>query len=971
MTPDQSSSDRNPVELLAEEFISRRRSGQYPSVTEYAEKYPDHADEIRDVFPTMMMMEQMKPPGQADELSSQTKLERIGDFRIIREVGRGGMGVVYEAVQESLGRHVALKVLSNRSLHNPKRLQRFNREAHAAAKLHHTNIVPVFGAGEQDDQHYLVMQFISGQGLDKVLSALRSQLSLPVDDDGPQWIDSETLLDDRSNPDAIAACKLARSLMSSVEPVPVQIAVTTTTDELALTQAAEAPTEERAADITADSVSNSEADLPYPIFPKAPGAVYWQNISELAHQAADALDHAHTHGTYHRDIKPANLLLDGDGTVWIADFGLAKLSSGDDLTNSGDIVGTLAYMAPEQFDGKADHRSDIYGLGLTLYELATLRPAFSDIDRAKLIRKVTESSPPSPRKVNPRIPRDLETIILKAIAKEPSGRYQNSREFADDLLCFVEDRPIQARRSTPVERLWRWCRRNRAIASLSALAISMLLLAAVVASVGYWQVRIAYNTTSDALKGESEQRRTAERERERAERTLDVAIDVLDQVFDQVAPQRFSTSLETGLDDESVMEATELNPAVSEQNVEMLKSLLQFYDRFASEEQAAASVRFKSGRAYRRVGEIQGRLSRHEDAIRAYERSSLVLSSLVSEFPDNLEYRRELVRAFNGLGVSKRHLRDFSDAVDAHQEATELLDADVVSDSAARVHAYLQAETLNELGMAKLMSFRRSDAEGAFQEAISKLDGLLIEDSGGADYRMAKARVLGNLARVQMFSGRWDEGRETMRTSRTMMEDLVRDYPDVARYTYDLVDRYLAMSLRGRGISEDRRAQIDEAMRLSNELVTLHPDVPEYQILRSRSLLVHGRILEKDGLRDEAEADLRESVSVLKTLVYKFPSVTSYYFELAISGRRLGQVLTESGDLAEARLVQEESVENLHLVVQAQPQSRSARWMLSRQYQSLSETLALLGESSLAEESAMQADLIRSQLQRRPESQDN
>ncbi len=175
-----SSADRNPVEQLAEEFIERHRRGERPSLTEYTPKYPDWAAEIRELFPALMVMEQLKPaagdhtgPYLAD--ASPSHPERLGDYRILREVGRGGMGVVYKAEQESRGRHVALKLLPASALLDAQRLQRFQREARAAARRHHTNIVPVFGVGEAEGLHYYVMQFIPGLGLHEVLEELKRQ----------------------------------------------------------------------------------------------------------------------------------------------------------------------------------------------------------------------------------------------------------------------------------------------------------------------------------------------------------------------------------------------------------------------------------------------------------------------------------------------------------------------------------------------------------------------------------------------------------------------------------------------------------------------------------------------------------------------------------------------------------------------------------------------------------------------------
>src|SRR5262249_2538194 len=175
-----SSSDQNTVDRLAEEFVARHRRGEHPDLAEYTDRFPQHAEAIRDLFPALVLIEQVKPDtgdqtgtyaGAAEP--GRRWLERLGDFRILREVGSGGMGVVYEAEQESLGRRVALKVLPGHALLDPRQLARFHREARAAAKLHHTNIVPVFGVGEQEGLHYYVIQFIPGQSLDAVLEELR------------------------------------------------------------------------------------------------------------------------------------------------------------------------------------------------------------------------------------------------------------------------------------------------------------------------------------------------------------------------------------------------------------------------------------------------------------------------------------------------------------------------------------------------------------------------------------------------------------------------------------------------------------------------------------------------------------------------------------------------------------------------------------------------------------------------------
>ena len=257
----------------------------------------------------------------------------------------------------------------------------------------------------------------------------------------------------------VSAADVARSLLTGrFEPAGDQ---TVPPDE---TPSVSPPTE-----AVSDAVSSSSLSLPgVPPRGKSKRQSYWQGVARIGHQVADALAYAHGQGIVHRDIKPSNLLLDTKGTVWVADFGLAKAEDQQDLTHTGDILGTLRYMPPEAFGGKADSRGDIYSLGLTLYEMLAFRPAFDERDRGQLVKQVTTEEPPRLKKLNPEVPRDLETIVQKAIERDPAHRYASASELADDLRRFVDDEPIQARRASIAERLARWGRRNPAVASLAA-----------------------------------------------------------------------------------------------------------------------------------------------------------------------------------------------------------------------------------------------------------------------------------------------------------------------------------------------------------------------------------------------------------------------------------------------------------------------------------------------------------------------
>jgi WD40 repeat protein/serine/threonine protein kinase/tetratricopeptide (TPR) repeat protein len=487
-----STGDRDPIEMLADSFLARFRHGERPSVEEYAAKYPELADQIRELLPALVMLEQEKSvagvvdgagiiPGSETAAASATP-RQLGDYVILREIGRGGMGVVYESVQQSLGRHVALKVLPRQSLAGSSQLARFRLEARAAARLHHTNIVPVFGVGECDGVHYYAMQFIQGQGLDVVIDALRALRS-----GGPALGETGSKsLGTAGRDDHTLTAALTSALLTGQFAAPEPEA-TIAPESTATVSAASKPLT-WAPDVPAGSgpsapvngTPSTDPGCSAELSSSEAGAPYYRSVARVGVQVAEALAHAHGQGILHRDIKPSNLLLDSNGTVWVTDFGLAKAEGGEELTNTGDIVGTVRYMAPERFEGWSDPRSDVYALGATLYELATLCPPFRESDRLKLIEQVLHEEPAPPRKLDRRIPRDLETIVLKALAKEPGQRYTSAEQMAEDLRRFAADRPILARRFSTAERAWRWCRRNPVLAGAVGTVATALVAVAVV-----------------------------------------------------------------------------------------------------------------------------------------------------------------------------------------------------------------------------------------------------------------------------------------------------------------------------------------------------------------------------------------------------------------------------------------------------------------------------------------------------------
>ena len=415
----ESTSGPDLFNMLADEFAERYRRGERPLPQRVHREIPGARRADRRAVPGPGRDGTVRQRGRpGDRAASAARPgtagpipERLGDYRILREIARGGMGIVYEAVQESLGRHVALKVLPQHRLADPNQLERFQREARAAAMLHHTNIVPVFGVGEHDGVHYYAMQYIQGQGLDAVLAEVKrlrgsnprepAPSSVPGDDPGwrPAWRSSWC----PGGSQARAAAPAETVSADGIAPAGSRQGFG---DDLR--GAGPGPA------LSASAILGQS------------GSPYYRSVARLGVQAAEALAYAHHHKLLHRDIKPSNLLLDLQGTIWVTDFGLVKAEGTDAPDPNRRHRGHTAVHGSRAVPRPGRCAFDVYALGLTLYEMLTLEPAFAADQRSCSIDKILHEEPAKPRQIDPRIPRDLETIALKAIAKEPSDRYRTA-----------------------------------------------------------------------------------------------------------------------------------------------------------------------------------------------------------------------------------------------------------------------------------------------------------------------------------------------------------------------------------------------------------------------------------------------------------------------------------------------------------------------------------------------------------------
>ncbi len=523
-------------------------------------------------------------------VAESSQLGQIGEFRLLREIGRGGMGVVYEAHQISLNRRVALKVLPFVAAVDAKQLQRFQNEAQAAAQLHHTNIVPVFAVGSDRGVHYYAMQFIEGQSLAAIIEQLRDQ---PILAQAPPAGDAHVV------PEALSPGVGHDEPTGPYPPLPLASSVA----------------HRETVSVPAGAISTDRSA-------KRPTFFRW--VAQLGAKAAEALEHAHQLGVVHRDIKPANLLVDTRGELWITDFGLALFQSGAGLTMTGELLGTLRYMSPEQAwakPGQVDHRTDIYSLGITLYELLTLRPVFNGQDRQELLHQIASDEPELLRNLDKTIPVELETIVLKAIAKSPSERYASAQELADDLQRFLEHKPILARRPTLREKATKWARRHRPVVVSAIVLMLITMIGSVISMVliaqEHAETKAAYERERLKAEEASEQRARADANFQQARRAVDF--------FTQLAEDELARK-----------------PESQREGRKFLEGALEYYQEFIDQRHDDPSLRAELAASYAHVATILNELGATPDALRKFDEARVMHEKLVQSNPAVREFKEGL-----------------------------------------------------------------------------------------------------------------------------------------------------------------------------------------------------------------------------------------------------------------------------------------------------------------------------------------
>jgi len=796
------------------------------------EAHPELAAEIQSMASSLNLLHhatsQMRP-----ELADQqpaTGAKRLGDFEIDGEIGRGGMGVVYAARQISLQRKVALKVLPFAAMWDQKQIARFRNEALAAAQLHHPNIVPVFAVGEERGVHFYAMQYIDGRSLDQVVRELPTTNAIP--------------------PTAAATTALGHT-----------------------TQTYSSPSHDKITQHLSTQHSHDQAR-------------FCQAIAQLGQQAARALHHAHEYGVVHRDIKPSNLMVDGRAKLWITDFGLARVQNSPGVTMTGDVVGTLRYMSPEQAAGQhalVDARTDLYSLGATLYELLTLQPAFPGEDRHAVLRDIEAQEPPSPRTINPAIPVDLETIVLQAMSKSRDSRYVTAAALADDLDRFLAGRPTLAQRPTLIDRTTKWMRRHRNMVAMAATFLVMLTLGSTVAAI---KISREQERTITALAA-------SERNLTRAQRHFAQARQVVDRFGIQLADQLQET------------------PGTELLRQQLLVETLKYYRDFAQHIDGQLDVQDQLAMTHLKTGVVTAKLGANRRAMAEYQaaqrllqqlleqdptnsqvKSQLALSrnnmallfaaagdrdsarreydlaivdqrQLVAESPANFDYTSQLAESHLNLGTLLGQTGENQAATESLGSAIEILRATYQAAPRNIGHGRSLAMAYNNLGYLQ----RKPDvtlAKQSAREAVDLLESICQTPKATTECFADLSLCYGNLAAIQAAADRTIEAVASYQRAVTIRESLVRKSPGVVRYRSELAANLNNLALLY--IRIDNLQAASDAFGQANQLFAVlledYPNQVAYASGWAALLNNQGLALAKIERYEEAIQAYRQAVEV-------------------------------------------------------------------------------------------------------------
>lgn len=1000
------------LETLIEQFTDEIRRGKAPDVEDYAIKYPSVADDIRDLFPALLLLE---TGSQREDLMNYTKsvcaqgtvpqkLERLKNYIILREIGRGGMGVVYEAYDETLARTVALKVMKVFRGEEEQTISRFQREAQMAARLHHTNIVPVYGYDDVDSQFFYAMQLIEGVSLDHFLrfheeeslraksqsqknklgrffestidahsnNAAQTHRSDDSKPDGSDRSNAETVrvgvdnyyktmhatrkLNEQiseseraqeskqsqeprdktivpSNGEVLdlnASDKIFSQMFSSVGDSSLECAPLNVTPTKLQRGQKHAPQKKGKELINSKQLSKEEE---FPASKKGLLSVniinadYYQKVCDVGIQVANALEYAHRHNVIHRDIKPSNLIVDHDGVVWITDFGLAKPIDENSLTRQGQQVGTLRYLAPEALDGHFSPLSDVYSLGLTLYELLTFTPAFQETNHAKLYKQVIDGKIESPRKRRPSIPKDLETIVLKSIDSSKENRYATAGELADDLKRFLEDRPIQARRLSIIEKSWKLCKRHKPVAVLSGLLLTSII--ATILFLGYYATKMKL-LADDRKHAANIMKLLADekaQESARARKNLNLALQAFDKIFETLGSE---LNPSFSFVDSSPMPSLEMF-TITYKDEQTLENLLKFYDDFAKANGEDQWLLRKTAEANIKVGLLHKLLGKTKES-NAFETSLEYYQKSLETVTDPEERENLILGKATVVGIifSNSPQDDKLEKIQAISKQTleELATIPDSSPNADSRDKYI-AELRFDRAMVKLLNIRRAEPSLNFFDAPKyvlpeqqEIDSIQ-QDFDCARNRLNNKKIL--LAKKYYLStkfytmyalwnatlGKTEEAQNLLDQSAAYSQIFLHEYPnDSKAHTSKIMQLFIKMlvdfEIREKStiyqINDDALVEYEknksDLLEAVDGLVSDFPNTPQFKICKIIAYFHCAKYEARLNRLEQAEDLLIKADENMKEFTEEFPDYEDFqyfpplyygYFELLIKKGRLNQ----------------------------------------------------------------------------------
>jgi tetratricopeptide (TPR) repeat protein len=728
-----------------------------------------------------------------------TPRKSIGHFELIELLGSGGFGAVWKARDLQLDRLVAVKIPHKGRL-NLAEIERFLREARAAAQVRHPNIVSVHEVGLADEFVYIVSDFIEGLSLDNWLTGQR-----------PSYRDS----------------------------------------------------------------------------------------ARLCVKVGDALHRAHQQGIIHRDLKPGNILIDLAGEPHITDFGLAKRETSEaTMTMEGQVFGTPAYMSPEQAKGQghaADRRTDIYSLGAILFELLTGEHPFRGSVQM-LLKQVIEDEPPSPRKFDGRVPRDLETICLKCLQKEPASRYDTAQTLSEELTRFLAGRPILARPVGRLERFGRWCRRNPLVALSSAVAVVCLLFGLAAATVGYVRTSLALEE--------------ARQSQARAEESLQQARQAVDDLFTRVSED---TLLKT--------------PGMQPLRRDLLKRAQSYYEKFLTQGEHDESLRDELAKAHFRVGLITEEIESPGKAIPSYETARDIQAQLVGGEPTNPDRLKALGDTLNAIGHAlhkqqrpEQALRAYAAAIGVRKRLAEQA-PDTTEFQRTLANTYMN------IGLVKKEKADLAEARKSMEQAQRIRENLLAAGQDDAKLRRDYAMGCFNLAMLACASHDVDAAQAALEKARQLFAALVQGArPDIdASYMLAVCCRKQADILCDKKRYDEALGLYAQSRDVLEQLAEKNPTVTEYQVGAAEVFISIAQIEREQGKSDKSLAAFDRAASLLAPLVNDLAEDARYRRNLIVALCTIGELHPEPKRRGEVLHVLEVLHEHLRRIVAQSPNAAIAR----------------------------------------------